>query len=162
LLHSTCAAAATAAASPTATTATTTATAAAFDATPSTTAWAAFLFLVHGNLDRNTTFEHDLNRVPGDIDRNNFAITAGGLQHRSDLWHLLFGLDIVIIFIRETTHQTTTDAGDFRGIEGKPLLLRHFNRDNAKVGNPRTATERFPARPDTTLQLRLIPGPYLA
>src|SRR5437588_6870848 len=87
------------------------------------TAAALLLLRIERHVNGYTALQHDFDRVLRDIDSDNFTHTAGGVKHGADLGHLLFRLNIVIIFVREATHQATTDAGDFCGIKRKTLLF---------------------------------------
>jgi hypothetical protein len=52
------------------------------------------------------------------------------------MWHLLFGLNVIVIFIGQATHQATTNTRDLGWIERETLLFRHFNRNNTEISNP--------------------------
>src|SRR5579863_2531223 len=161
LLRATSAAAASATA--TATTSTPATATAAFGATCATrTLWLLLAHALNGNLDGGTALQHHLDRILRHIDRNHFSGAARRFKKCPYLRHTLLCLNIVVILIRETTEQTSANARDFGGVQGQPLFLRHFDRDNAKIGNPGTTAQRFTAWPQPTLQFRLIASAYLA
>src|SRR5260370_13614228 len=66
-----------------------------------------------GDLDNDATLEHHLDRFFRDVNRDDFALAAGSVQYRAHLWHVLFCLDIVLVFIREAAKQATAHAGYF-------------------------------------------------
>ncbi len=64
-------------------------------------------------MNSSAALKHDLYCILGNIDRNDLASSTGGIEEGADLWHLLFGLDIIVIFVGEAAHQTATDTRDF-------------------------------------------------
>lgn len=79
-------------------------------------AYRAF-FLVNRHLDSRATLQHHLDGRAGDIDGDDLAWSAGGIQKRANLGHILPGLNIILILIRETAEQAAADPRNLRGIE---------------------------------------------
>ena len=68
-------------------------------------------------LDRHAAFKHHFDRRARHIDRHNLPGPVRGIQKSANLGHILLGLHIVLVLIREAAKQTPADARDFRGIE---------------------------------------------
>ena len=136
--------------------------------TATTTATATTIVLLYtflwlqGNLDSHTALKHYLDRILRHIDRRDLAGTTWCTEESPDLRHALLGLDIIVVFVGEAAHETTADTRDFRGVERKPLFLRHLNRDNTEFRDPGTTAECFATYAHTSLQLGLIASPNLA
>lgn len=132
------------AASPTATaTLATSATSAAFHAATTTASGLPLHRCLCRYLNGHSTLQHNLDRVGGDVNRDNLTRAAWCIQNGTKRWHLLLGLDVVVIFIGEAAEQASTHTRDFRGVERQSLLFRHLDRDNAEFSDPGTTAQCF-------------------
>ena len=105
------------------------------------------VFLLDRPLDNDAALQHDLNRGFRHIDRNDPSLASRRINECANRWHRLFGLDVVIVFIGQAAQEATAHTRNLGGVQRQILLLRHLDRDDSKICNPRTTAERFAAWP---------------
>src|SRR5947207_11131501 len=89
-------------------------------------------------MNSGTTLKHYFNGILWHIYRNDLTGTTGCVQRSPYMWHLLFGLNIIVVFISQAAHQATTNTGDFRWIERETLLFRHLDRKSTRLNSSHT------------------------
>ena len=63
----------------------------------------------------------------------NRALVASDLYYRAGHGGYLYLIEVNLIFKIQATHKSAAVSGDLVGVEGKPLLLCHFNGYLGKI-----------------------------
>ena len=67
----------------------------------------------------------------------------------------------MLVFIGQTTHQPSAEAGNFARVEGESLCFGHFDGDPGKIGQIGGATTGPSAGAKSSFHFGLVPDPDL-
>ena len=87
---------------------------------------------------------------------NHFLVAATGAHDPSLLWKSLTLLNIELVLIAQTAHESTAGAGDLRGIQRQPLIFGDTEIDGSQFRQPRARTILAAATPNSIETLGFV------
>ena len=101
-------------------------------------------------------------RLPDHVHFHDLALPSIRKLHQVALLRKLgVQVGIGICLILQAAHQTSADAADLLGIQGKILFLRHFDGDRDKIRQPGVTAQRAPAGAHAADDPGLVPDTHL-